>query len=81
MLSTNFIQSTCLFFDAEGLVCPRPTSSADSYSFVGGSKVHLHEIHEWPSVLVSAGTELTLFLVAGIVLRFGFSVRMMLITC
>ena len=31
-------------------------------------------------VLVSAGTELTLFLVAGTVLCFGFSVRMMLIT-
>ena len=31
-------------------------------------------------VLVSAGTELTLFLVAGTVLWFGFSVRMMLIT-
>ena len=31
-------------------------------------------------VLVSAGTELTLFLVAGTVLGFGFSVRMMLIT-
>ena len=34
-----------------------------------------------PCVLVSAGTELTLFLVAGTVLCFGFSVRrMMLIT-
>ena len=32
------------------------------------------------SVLVSAGTELTLFLVAGIALSFGFSVRMILIT-
>ena len=31
-------------------------------------------------VLVSAGTELTFFLVAGTVLCFGFSVRMMLIT-
>ena len=31
-------------------------------------------------VLVSAGTELTLFLVAGTVLCFGFSVRIMLIT-
>ena len=31
-------------------------------------------------VLVSAGTELTLFLVAGTVLGFGFSVRIMLIT-
>ena len=31
-------------------------------------------------VLVLAGTELTLFLVAGTVLCFGFSVRMMLIT-
>ena len=30
-------------------------------------------------VLVSAGTELTLFLVAGTVLWFGFSVRIMLI--
>ena len=34
----------------------------------------------FPSVLVSAGTELTLFLVAGTVLCFGFSVRIMLIT-
>ena len=32
------------------------------------------------AVLVLAGTELTLFLVAGTVLCFGFSVRMMLIT-
>ena len=32
------------------------------------------------SILVLAGTELTLFLVAGTVLCFGFSVRMMLIT-
>ena len=32
------------------------------------------------SVLVSAGTELIFFLVAGTVLCFGFSVRMMLIT-
>ena len=32
------------------------------------------------SVLVSAGTELTLFLVGGTVLCFGFSVRIMLIT-
>ena len=32
-----------------------------------------------PTVLISAGTELTLFLVAGTVLGFGFSVRMMLI--
>ena len=31
-------------------------------------------------VLVSAGTELTPFLVVGTVLGFGFSVRMMLIT-
>ena len=31
-------------------------------------------------VLVSAGTELSFFLVAGTVLCFGFSVRMMLIT-
>ena len=31
-------------------------------------------------VLVSAGTELTLFLVAGTVPCFGFSVRIMLIT-
>ena len=31
-------------------------------------------------VLVLAGTELTFFLVAGTVLCFGFSVRMMLIT-
>ena len=31
-------------------------------------------------VLVSAGTELTFFLVAGTMLCFGFSVRMMLIT-
>ena len=31
-------------------------------------------------VLVSAGTELTLFLVAGTVLCLGFSVRMMLLT-
>ena len=31
-------------------------------------------------VLVLAGTELTFFLVAGTVLWFGFSVRMMLIT-
>ena len=31
-------------------------------------------------VLVSAGIELTLFLVAGTVLGFGFSVRIMLIT-
>ena len=33
------------------------------------------------SVLVLAGTELTLFLVVGTVLGFGFSVRIMLITC
>ena len=33
-----------------------------------------------PAVLVSAGTELTLFLVAGAVLCFGFGVRTMLIT-
>ena len=33
-----------------------------------------------PSVLVSAGTELIFFLVAGTVLCFGFSVRIMLIT-
>ena len=33
-----------------------------------------------PLVLVSAGTELILFLVAGTALGFGFSVRMMLIT-
>ena len=32
-------------------------------------------------VLVSAGTEFTLFLVAGAVLWFGFSVRILLITC
>ena len=35
---------------------------------------------ECQCVLVSAGTELTFFLVAGTVLCFGFSVRMMLIT-
>ena len=37
-------------------------------------------LEKYMGVLVSAGTELTLFLVAGIVLCFGFSVRMMLIT-
>ena len=34
----------------------------------------------WGFVLVSAGTELTLFLVAGTVLWFAFSVRIILIT-
>ena len=33
------------------------------------------------SVLVSSGIELIFFLVAGTVLCFGFSVRIMLITC
>ena len=35
---------------------------------------------QWVTALVSAGTELTLLLVAGTVLCFGFSVGMMLIT-
>ena len=34
-----------------------------------------------PSVLVLAGIELIFFSVAGTVLCFGFSVRIMLITC
>ena len=37
-------------------------------------------ISGYRAVLVSTGTELTLFLVAGTVLGFGFSVRMILIT-
>ena len=37
--------------------------------------------YQWfPAVLVLSGTELIFFLVAGTVLCFGFSVRMMLIT-
>ena len=42
-------------------------------------KQNLHDVLGLLFVLVSAGTELTLFLVAGTMLCFGFSVRTMLI--
>ena len=38
------------------------------------------KISAWPSVLVSAGIELIVFLLAGTVLCFEFSMRRMLIT-
>ena len=43
------------------------------------SKTHPHTLH-FPGVLDSAGIELSFFLVAGTVLCFGFSVRILLIT-
>ena len=49
---------------------PFSTSWRDTYGFP----------RDW-SVLVSAGIELIFFLVAGTVLCFGFSVRILLITC
>ena len=43
-------------------------------------KLDLATMKAFTSILVSAGIELIFFLVAGIVLYFGFTMRIMLIT-
>ena len=67
------LRQTCLQISSRAGPCPGVTLSF---------AVLLQEAWHAPStpVLVSAGTELTFFLVAGTVLCFGCSVRMMLIT-
>ena len=63
-------------FMQNAVVIPGETSVAPSSSHLANN----NPLWFCLVVLVSAGIELTFFLVAGTVLRFGFSVRMMLIT-
>ena len=76
-----FWKRTCLNKAIEALRC----ISSSCHRWVNGNlgrteAILLLCIRWWYAVLVSAGTELTPFLVAGTALCFGFSVRMMLIT-
>ena len=62
-----------------GFISHHGTLIVCSLTFLEQAKAAMN-ISAYDTVLVLAGTELTLFLVAGTVLCFGFSVRMMLIT-
>ena len=68
---------------ARGCACRRSSKQTAGYQHAPALPTSSHMLRPTPTlwpVLVSAGTELTLFLVAGTVLCFGFSVRIMLIT-
>ena len=63
------------------LLWVRSNNPKISLSTEGKTRKYLQgHLSEFISVLVSAGIELIVFLVAGIVLCFGFSMRRMLIT-